>query len=214
MRSQYFGSPLVFSADPRLDQALTNGLDAWEAEVAERGVLATGKWLMQRGPEIRLDREMVYEAIENLLTSERADDLMLARAELAEIVQRADLALADLLWFAVRDLAMDMNDADMIAEASTHIAAIAFEVEEPTTAAEVWIDFLNWRREPGSSSDPDTVLTAFDVIIRAAEMDGAQADAARYGYLQVQFQALVDAADERATVGNWLPDDQPYVVWS
>jgi hypothetical protein len=113
----------------------------------------------------------------------------------------------------VRDTAVDLGDADMIAEATSHIAEIAFEVDEPTTAAEVWVDFLNWRREPESSSDADTVLTAFDEIIRAAEMDGAQADAARFGYLQVQFQAMVDAEDERATVGNWMPTDALLEVW-
>jgi hypothetical protein len=214
VRSHNIGSPLVFSVDPKLDQALAKGIDAWEAEVAERGVLATGKWLMQRRAEVRLDKEIVYEAIENLLTAERPEDKMLARAELAEMVQPGDLELADLLWFAVRDSAMDMNDADMIAEASTHIAEIAFEIDEPTTAAEVWIDFLNWRREPDSTSDPETVLTAFDEIIRAAERDGAHAEAARYGYLQVQFQALVDAEDERATVGNWLQHDEPFQAWS
>jgi hypothetical protein len=213
VRSQNIGSPLVFSANPKLDQALGQGIDAWEAEVAERGMLATAKWLTQRSVEARLNQELLLEAIEYLLTSERTDDHMLARAELAEMLQPGDLTLADLLWFAVRDTAVELGDADMIAEASSHIAEIAFEVEEPTTAAEVWIDFLNWRREPESSSDADTVLTAFDEIIRAAEMDGAQADAARFGYLQVQFQALVDAEDERATAGNWMPSDAPFGVW-
>jgi hypothetical protein len=213
VRSQNIGSPLVFSANPKLDQALGQGIDAWEAEVAEHGALATARWLTQRSVEARLNQELLLEAIEYLLTSERTDDHMLARAELAEMMQPGDMTLADLLWFAVRDTAVELGDADMIAEASSHIAEIAFEVEEPTTAAEVWIDFLNWRREPESSSDADTVLTAFDEIIRAAEMDGAQADAARFGYLQVQFQALVDAEDERATAGNWMPSDAPIEVW-
>jgi hypothetical protein len=213
VRSQNSGSPLVFSSDPKLDQALAQGIDAWEAEVAERGALATARWLTQRSAGVRLNQELLLEAIDYLLTSERTDDHMLARAELAEMVQPGDLTLADLLWFAVRDTAIELGDADMIAEATSHIAEIAFEVDEPTTAAEVWIDFLNWRREPESSSDADTVLTAFDEIIRAAEMDGAQADAARFGYLQVQFQALVDAEDERATAGNWMPTDAPFEVW-
>lgn len=214
MRSHNVGSPLVFSADPKLDGALARGIDAWEVEVADRGVLTTARWLMRRSSEVELDKEFVYEALEVLLTSERPDDRMLARAELAEMVQPGDLSLADLLWFAVRDTAIELGDADMIAEASTHIAEIAFEVDEPTTAAEVWIDFLNWRRELESTSDPETVLTAFDEVIRAAEMDGAHADAARFGYLQVQFQALVDADDARATVGNWMPNDAPFEVWT
>jgi hypothetical protein len=214
VRSQNVGSPLVFSVDPKLDSALARGINAWEAEVAERGVLATAKWLMRRGEEVELDAELLYEALEYLLTAEHANDKMLARAELAEMVQPGDLELADLLWFAVRDAALELRDADLLAEALTHIAEIAFEVDEPTTAAEVWIDFLNWRREPESTSDPETVLTAFDEVIRAAEMDGAHADAARFSYLQVQFQALVDAGDARATVGDWMMSDAPFEVWS
>ena len=57
--------------------------------------------------------------------------------------------------------------------------------------------------------DAEAMQAKLDEIIRAAERDGAQADAARFGYLQVQFQALVDAGDERATVGNWMANDVP-----
>ena len=101
-----------------------------------------------------------------------------------------------------------------MSEATGHIAEIAFEYDEPTSSAEAWIDFLNWRREPESSSDPEAVLTAFDEIVRAAELDGAQAVAAKYGYMQAQFQKLVDADDPRATVGNWLPTADPLEAWS
>ena len=45
-------------------------------------------------------------------------------------------------------------------------------------------------------------------------MDGEPTIAARYGYLQVQFQKLVEADDPRATVGNWLAADQPLESWS
>ena len=38
--------------------------------------------------------------------------------------------------------------------------------------------------------------------------------AARYGYMQVQFQALVEADDPRATVGNWLPHEEALESWS
>jgi hypothetical protein len=208
------GSPLRLSVDPRLDLALHAGIDAWEADVARRGATATAKWVLHRASEADLDPEIVLEAIENLILSEGPHDHALARAEIAEMVQSDDPDLADVLWFAVRDYAISVNDADLIAEATGHIAEIAFDLDEPTTAAEVWIDFLNWRREPESTSDPETVLTAFDEIIRAAEMDGAQAEAARYGYLQVQFQALVDADNPTATIGNWLNHDSPLESWS
>ncbi|HET7056637.1 MAG TPA: hypothetical protein VFI12_09245, partial [Thermomicrobiales bacterium] len=134
--------------------------------------------------------------------------------ELGEMLQESDQELADLLWFAVRDYAMQASDGDLLAEATGHIAEIAFDYDEPTSAAEVWIDFLNWRREPESSSDSEAVLTAYDEIVRAAEMDGAQAVAATYGYQQAQFQKLVDSDDPRATVGNWLPGSDPLETWS
>lgn len=214
MRKEVTGSPLNLSIDPRLDLSLHAGIDVWEADVARRGAEGTAKWLMHRSAGAELDKELVLEAIENLLLSEDPHDRALARAEIAEIAQPEDVELAEALWFAVRDYAYQASDADLIAEASSHIAEIAMESDDPTTAAEVWIDFLNWRREPDSTSDPDTVLTAFDEIIRAAEMDGAQAVAARYGYMQVQFQALVETDDPRATVGNWLAHEDALESWS
>jgi hypothetical protein len=208
------GNPLTVSVDLRLDLALRGGIDTWEAAVADRRATATGKWIMQRSAGSGLDPELVIEAIENLLLAEDPADRALARAEVGEMVQESDPELADLLWFAVREYAMQTGDGDLLSEATGHIAEIAFEYDEPTSAAEAWIDFLNWRREPESSSDPEAVLTAFDEIVRAAELDGAQAVAAKYGYMQVQFQKLVDADDPRATVGNWLPTGEPLEAWS
>lgn len=214
MRPSDPGNPVTFSLDVRLDLALRGGIEAWERAVADRGATATAKWMMQRNGGAEIEQELVLEAIENLILAEDPADRALARAEIAEMVQADDTELADLLWFAVRDYAIQANDADLLAEATGHIAEIAFDLDEPTTAAEAWIDFLNWRREPESTSDPESVLTAYDEIIRAAEMDGAQAVAAKYGYMQVQFQALVDKDDPRATVGNWLPADEPLESWS
>lgn len=214
MRSTTTGVPVTLSVNPGLDIALRAGVDSWESSVARRGATATKKWVLHRAGGSDLDGELVLEAIENLLLSEDSLDRTLARAELGEIVQDADSELADLLWFAVRDYSLAASDADLLAEASAHIAQIAFDLDEPTTAAEVWIDFLNWRREPDSTSDPETILTAFDEIIRAAELDGAQADAARYGYLQAQFQALVETDDPRATIGNWMAHEHSLESWS
>jgi hypothetical protein len=208
------GNPLTVSVDLRLDLALRSGIEAWETTVADRRATATTKWIMQRSAGAGLDQELVIEAIENLLLAEDPADRARARAELGEMLQESDQELADLLWFAVRDYAMQASDGDLLAEATGHIAEIAFDYDEPTSAAEVWIDFLNWRREPESSSDPEAVLTAYDEIVRAAEMDGAQAVAATYGYQQAQFQKLVDSEDPRATVGNWLPSADPLETWS
>ena len=174
MRDLNPASPLSLSVDPRLDLALHAGIDGWEKTVAERGATASAKWIMHRSAGADLEQEIVLEAIENLIVSEDPDDRALARAEVAEMVQAEDAELADVLWFAVRDYAISINDGDLLADATTHIAEIAFDLDEPTTAAEAWLDFLNWRREPDSASDPESVLTAFDEIIRAAEMDGAR----------------------------------------
>jgi hypothetical protein len=208
------GNPLTVSVDVRLDLALRGGIEAWEAAVADRRATATSKWIMQRSAGAGLDQELVIDAIENLLLAENPSDRVLARAEIGEMVQESDPELADLLWFAVRDYAMQTGDGDLLAEATGHIAEIAFDYDEPTSAAEAWIEFLNWRREPESSSDPEAVSTAYDEIVRAAEMDGAQAVAAKYGYMQAQFQKLADAEDPRATVGNWLPNTDPLEAWS
>jgi hypothetical protein len=207
-------SPLSLSVDSRLDLALHAGIDAWEKTVAERGATATAKWLRQRAAGADLDDEIMLEALENLIMSSDPHDRSMARAEVAEMTQAGDPELAEVLWFAVRDYAISINDADLLADATGHLAEVAFDLDDPTTAAEVWIDFLNWRREPDSTSDPESVLTAFDEIIRAAEIDGAKADAARFGYLQVQLQALAAAEDERATVGNWLAHHDPITSWS
>lgn len=214
MRESQPGQPLAFSKDFRLDHSLRTGVDAWEAMVSQRGAAATTTWLMDRSAGAGLDEELVLEAVENLIVSEDPHDRALARAEIAEIAQEEDTELADILWFAVRDYGIETGDADLIVEASTHLAEIALDLDEPTTAAEVWLDFLNWRREPDATSDPESVLTAFDEIISAAELDGAREVAARFGYMQVQFQQLVDADDPRTTVGNWLSNDDPLESWS
>ena len=214
MRDLNPASPLSLSVDPRLDLALHAGIDGWEKTVAERGATASAKWLMHRSADADLDQEIVLEALENLILSDDHHDRAMARSEVAEMVQADDPELAEVLWFSVRDYAISINDADLLADATGHLAEVAFDLDDPTTAAEVWIDFLNWRRESDSTSDPESVLTAFDEIIRAAEIDGAPADAARFSYLQVQFQALVDADDGRATVGNWLTHADPFASWS
>ena len=100
------GNPLTLSIDLRLDLALRGGIETWEAAVADRRATATAKWIMQRSAGSGLDPELVIEAIENLLLAEDPADRALARAEVGEMVQESDPELADLLWFAVRDFAM------------------------------------------------------------------------------------------------------------
>jgi hypothetical protein len=101
-----------------------------------------------------------------------------------------------------------------MAEATRRLAALAERNGDPLAAAEFFIEFLNWRRQSGHSSDPEDVEVAFDEIVRLATDDGARQSAAEYGYRQVSFTKLLNADDPRAVVGDWETDSPPYQTWS
>ena len=105
-------------------------------------------------------------------------------------------------------------DGDLMAEATRRLATLAERYGDPLAAAEFFIEFLNWRREPGHSSDPEDVEVAFDEIVRLANADGAQKAAAQYAYRQVGFTSLLDADDPRAVEGDWETDSFPYQSWA
>ena len=105
-------------------------------------------------------------------------------------------------------------DGDLIAEATRRLAAVAERNGDPLAAAEFFIEFLNWRRQPEHSSDPEDVEVAFDEIVRLANADGAQQAAAQYAYRQVGFTKLLDADDPRAVEGDWESDSLPYETWA
>jgi hypothetical protein len=152
--------------------------------------------------------------LEALLTAEDADEATFARAELAELVEESDDALAETLWEGVLDRGFETDDPDLIFEAVSHLAAIAEDNSDPLAAAEYFIDFLNWRRKPSSVSDPEDVETAFDEIIRLAEADGQPRIAAEYAYRHVGYTKLAGAEAEQASSGDWEPDAAPYSSWS
>ena len=93
-----------------------------------------------------------------------------------------------------------------IAEATRRLAALAERLGDPSGRAEFFIEFLNWRRQPGHSSDPEDVEIAFDEIVRLAAIDGAQQAAAQYEFRQVGFTTLARAEDPRAVEGDWEAD--------
>jgi hypothetical protein len=205
-------SPLNLTMNPKLDAALGEGWSAWEDAARDAGAQRATAWAAQRtGPDV--PRQDLREHIEALLSAEDADDATFARAELAELLEEADDALADILWEGVLDRGFETDDSDLIFEATSHLAAIAEDHGDPLAAAEYFIDFLNWRRKPGSVSDPDAVQTAFDEVIRLAEADGQPKDAALYGYRQVAFTRLVDADADQAANGDWEADNSPYASW-
>lgn len=205
-------SPLNLTMDPKLDLALGEGWSAWEDAARLSGVARVTSWAAQRcGAEVPKDD--LREHLDALLSSDDPDEAVFARAELAELVEGADDTLAHILWEGVIEFGIEADDPDLIFEATSHLAAIAEAHEEPQVAAEYYIEFLNWRRNPGVVSDPESVLNAFDEIVRLAEEDGEPKAAAIFGFRQVAFAKLADAEAEVAGEGDWEADGKPYATW-
>lgn len=206
-------SPLRLTRSPRLDNALRLGWEAFARTLAAAGSADAAAWLAARAG----DPELV-EVVAPLLgaatvgDAEDAADALFALAELAE--ETGDDLLADTLWEGVLARARASADGDLMAEATRRLAALAERLGDPLAAAEFFIAFLNWRREPGHFSDPEDVELAFDEIARLAEVDGAPKAAAEYAYRQVVFTRLLDADDPRAVEGDWEPDPRPYESWA
>ena len=206
------GQPIALTVNPKLDAALAEGHAAWDAAARAAGVGAVAGWLAQRLGDAGLKRELLAP-VRSFLEAEDDEDVALARAELAEIVESGDDALADALWEGVLAYGRDAGDADTLLEALTHLAAIAEAHADPLAAAEYFLEFLNWRREPGHASDPESVEVAFDEIIRLAERDGDPKAAAIYQFRQAAFTRLLEADDPRAEEGDWESDPAPYQSW-
>jgi len=198
---------------PRLDNALRLGWESFSRTLAAAGPEEAARWLSARTGDPEL-----AEVAESLLASalgddpDEAADALFGLAELAE--ETDDDLLADALWEGVLDRARGARDGDLIAEATRRLAALAERNGDPLAAAEFFIEFLNWRRQPGNSSDPEDVEVAFDEIVRLATSDGAQQAAAQYTYCQVGFTKLLDAEDPRAVEGEWEVDAPPYQSWA
>ena len=206
-------SPLRLTRSPRLDNALRLGWESFSRMLAAAGPRDAARWLSARTGDPQL-----AEVAEPLLTSvlgrdpDEAADALFGLAELAE--ETEDELLADTLWEGVLDRARVIGEGDLIAEATRRLAALAERNGDPLAAAEFFIEFLNWRRQPGNSSDPEDVEVAFDEIVRLATADGAQQAAAQYAYRQVGFTKLLDADDPRAVDGDWESDAPAYQSWA
>jgi hypothetical protein len=206
-------SPLRLTRSPRLDNALRLGWESFSRTLAAAGPEEAARWLSARTGDPEL-----ADVAASLLTSafgddpDEAADALFGLAELAE--ETEDDLLADTLWEGVLDLSRKSDDGDLMAEATRRLAGVAERNGDPLAAAEFFIDFLNWRRQPEHSSDPEDVEVAFDEIVRLANADAAQQAAAQYAYRQVGFTKLLDAEDPRAVEGDWEPDSLPYQPWS
>jgi len=205
--------PLVLTADPRLDVALANGWEPFAQALAAAGPPRAARWLARRAndPDLAASAEPLVEALAGADQEERGEAL-LALAEIAEEIE--DDPLADAFWEGALESAEEAGDADAIAEATGRLAALAERLGDPLAAAEYRIAFLNWRRRPGHGSDPEAVEEAFDEIVRLAQQDGAQKEAAVWAYRQARYTRLLEADDERAVEGDWEADPAPYAAWA
>jgi hypothetical protein len=206
-------SPLRLTRSPRLDNALRLGWESFSRTLAAAGPEEAARWLSARTGDPEL-----ADVAESLLTSalggdpDEAADALFGLAELAE--ETDDDLLADTLWEGVLNRSQVAADGDLMAEATRRLAALAERNGDPLAAAEFFIEFLNWRRQPEHSSDPEDVEVAFDEIVRLANADGAQQAAALYAFRQVGFTKLLDADEPRAVEGDWENDSLPYQPWS
>ncbi len=205
-------SPLHLTRSPRLDNALRVGWESFSRTLAAAGAEDAARWLAAR-----LDDPELAEVAEPLMEAaiasdpEEAAEALFALAELAE--ETADDLLADTLWEGALDRARATHDGDLVAEATRRLGALAERLGDPLAAAEFFIDFLNWRREPSHSADPEDVLDAFDEIVRLAVVDGAQKAAAEYAFWQARFARLVEAEDSRSLEGDWEESKLPFAAW-
>ena len=206
-------SPLHLTRSPRLDNALRFGWEAFLRTLVSTGSEDAARWLAAR-----VDDPELVDVVEPLLAAaigtdpEEVAEGLFALAELAE--ETADDLLADTLWEGTLDRARAADDGDLIAEATRRLAMLAERLGDPLAAAEFFIAFLNWRREPAHSADPEDVLDAFGEVVRLAGVDGAQQAAAVYAYRQARFARLLEQEDPRSIDGDWEAVQSPYEPWA
>jgi hypothetical protein len=205
-------TPLTFSFDAALDTALTRGWSGWIEAARKKGVERTTEWLLRRD-ETGLDAGDLEPLIEAVLESELPFDRAMAASELAEYIEVEDDALAATLWDGVLQSGREANDSEVYFEGLSQLAEIETEYGDPQAAAALYVDFLNWAREAGHSTEAESIFTAFDQLIALAEADGAPAAAAAYAHAQSRFFRYVDGDDTRIVSEDWDPGGRSFTVW-
>lgn len=204
--------PVVLTTNPRLSFALHGSGADLERAMETVGPEQVKTWLLNRiGEEI--DPADLDAALSAWFGADTADDRLIARVELAELIGDTDESTSELLWEASLRDGYERGDAELAFDAVANLARIAEESGDPLAAAEYFIEFLNWRRQDEHVSDPEFVHQAFEEIVRLAESERQVAVAARYQHAHAQFSRIEDAEDERATEGDWTPGAPPYTGW-
>jgi hypothetical protein len=207
------GTPLTFSFDAGLDNALTRGWTGWIEVARKKGLERTTEWLLRRD-ETGLDPEELEPLVEAVLESDSPFDRAMAASELAEYVEVEDDAMAAILWEGVLISGRDANDSEVYFEGLSQLAEIESEYGDPQAAAALFVDFLNWSRESGHSTEAEAIFSTFDRLIQLAEADGAPSAAAGFGHAQTRFFRFVEGDDARIVSEDWDPSAPPYVVWT
>ncbi len=204
--------PVVLTTNPRLSFALHGSGADLERAMEAVGLEQVQTWLLNRtGEEIAPDD--LHAALAAWFDAASSDDRIIARVELAELIDEADEATTELLWEASLRDGYEGGDAELAFDAVSNLARIAEESGDPLAAAEYFIEFLNWRRQAEHASDPEFVHQAFEEIVRLAEAERQAAVAARFEAAHAQFARIEDAGDDRAAVGDWTGGTPPFASW-
>ncbi len=206
-------APLTLTVNPRLDAGLRRGWEGWAAALRAAGAAAGGAWLAQRAgdPELRREGAALVQALLEADEAEGRAEAWIGLAELADGLE--DALVADTAWEGALGAGREAANPDVVFAATSALAGIAEAHGEAVAAAEYFIDFLNWRRQPGYVSDAEDVETAFDEVVRLATVDGARREAALFEFRQAGFTRLLEADDDRAVEGDWEADASPYAAW-
>lgn len=205
-------SPITFTTNPRLSLALQGTGPEFEKAMESAGVEQTYNWLRNRAGDA-VDEGMLREFVQAWFEAETPEERVMPRVELAELLAEADDETTELLWDASMRDAFDRNDSEQAIDAVAQLAQIAENNGDALTAAEFYIEFLNWRRQEGHVSDPEYVHQAFEEIIRLAELENQPVTAARFGHAHAQFTRVDDQESETATEGDWASETGPFTGW-
>ena len=205
-------NPLTLTTNPRLSLALQADGPGFEEALEAVGQEKAEAWFRNRiGDEV--EQEMLHDAIARWFDATSLEDRVMARVELAELTEDADGAVSELLWEASMRDGFERDDSDQAFDGAAHLARLAETSGDPLTAAESYIEFLNWRRTEGHVSDPETVHHAFEEVIRLAELDGAAQHSARFQHAHSVFTRIADEDEASASEGDWAPQTPPYTGW-